>query len=278
MIYQDGQSTALPVSGGATAWGISGQGGLVVGQDSSYAVSWSPVSSAYLADTTFKGGVAVDLSVEANRQRFISASGGAVNPGSDGSSAFGAKATVLFSATGGGQADTADGYATNAGNGGDFTLDNGPLTLAPSSPPGTVSTTLPKPNIIGDYRNGNLYYFDLDAGTDAGTQRRWLRTWRALPQPSNQPNCFDSLTVNTETGMDTPDGTAPLLALRWSDDGGHTWSSRRLMAAGPPGAVAQRVKFNRLGSTRLARGLDRIFELSSTDDTKIAITDAEVEP
>lgn len=58
---------------------------------------------------------------------------------------------------------------------------------------------------------------------------------------------------------------APRVMLRWSDDGGHTWSDYRIGSVGNIGQTALRVKFNRLGSTRINSGLDRIFELSSTD-------------
>ncbi len=65
--------------------------------------------------------------------------------------------------------------------------------------------------------------------------------------------------------------------LRFSDDGGHRWSNQRIAAVGPTGATAQRVKFNRLGSTRLNSGLDRIFELSSADAFGVALIGAELD-
>ncbi len=133
-------------------------------------------------------------------------------------------------------------------------------------------------SVVGDYRNGNIYSFNLDTLTDNGTQRKWLRSWRALPKPSPDPVRFDSLSIDMETGAkQVPSGTNPQLVLRHSDDGGHTWSSERFAAAGPIGQTALRVKFNRLGSTRYATGLDRIFELSSTDQFKVALIGAELE-
>lgn len=132
-------------------------------------------------------------------------------------------------------------------------------------------------NIVGDFRNGNLYSLNLDQPLDNGVQRRWMRTWRALPKPTFQPVRFSCLTVGMETGIQVPDGTAPQLELRWSDDGGHNWSSSVIVPAGPTGATAQRVQFKRLGSTRRGTGLDRIFELSSADRFKVALIRAEVE-
>lgn len=131
-------------------------------------------------------------------------------------------------------------------------------------------------NLVGDYRNGNVYILDFNALTDNGDQRKWLRSWRALPQPSENPVRFSELRVDMQTGIGVPDGTAPQAVLRWSDDGGHLWSNERIVAVGPPGMTAQRVQFKRLGSTRRNSGLDRIFELSSTDQFPVALIGAEV--
>jgi hypothetical protein len=131
--------------------------------------------------------------------------------------------------------------------------------------------------IVGDYRNGNLYSYDLNALTDNGAPRKWLRTWRALEKPVEQPVRFSSLRIDMETGITVPAGTNPQVMLRWSDDGGHTWSNQLFAAAGATGQTAQRVLFRRLGATRRATGLDRIFELSSTDQFIPKIVGAELE-
>ncbi len=69
----------------------------------------------------------------------------------------------------------------------------------------------------------------------------------------------------------------PQLVLRWSDDGGKTWSHERFKPAGKLGQTAFTVKFDRLGSTQRFGGSDRIFELSSTDPFKVAILDSDLE-
>jgi hypothetical protein len=69
----------------------------------------------------------------------------------------------------------------------------------------------------------------------------------------------------------------PQLMLRWSDDGGHNWTSERYAPAGKTGETARRVYFRRLGSTRKNAGLDRIFELSSTDRFDVALLGANFE-
>lgn len=131
-------------------------------------------------------------------------------------------------------------------------------------------------NLVGDYRNGNIYQLDLDQQLDNGTQRKWLRSWRALPQPSLDPVRFSELSIDMQTGIGVPDGAAPEVELRWSDDGGHNWANQVMTAAGPPGATAIRVRFDRLGSTRRNSGLDRIFELSSADQFPAALIGADL--
>jgi hypothetical protein len=74
-----------------------------------------------------------------------------------------------------------------------------------------------------------------------------------------------------------PPRTGPGLMLRWSDDGGATWSNPRIATAGMLGQSTCRVKFNRLGATRRFAGSDRIFELSSSDPFQISIVGAEVD-
>lgn len=131
--------------------------------------------------------------------------------------------------------------------------------------------------VIGDYRNGNLYAFDTGQLLDNGTQRKWLRSWRATGKPIDDPVRFSSLRLDMQTGINVPSGTDPIAVLRWSDDGGHTWSNEKYAHAGKTGETALRVKWNRLGSTRRNSGLDRIFEVSSTDVMPAAIIGAVLE-
>jgi hypothetical protein len=60
--------------------------------------------------------------------------------------------------------------------------------------------------------------------------------------------------------------------LRWSDDGGHTWSNEHWAAMGKIGEYNTRVFWRRLGMTLKLR--DRVYEISGTDPVKIAIMGA----
>ena len=69
-------------------------------------------------------------------------------------------------------------------------------------------------------------------------------------------------------------GYDPQVMLRWSDDGGHTWSNEHWSPIGKIGVYGQRTFWRRLGMTLKLR--DRVYELSGTDPNKIAIMGAEL--
>jgi len=132
-------------------------------------------------------------------------------------------------------------------------------------------------HVVGDYRNGNLYALDDNTYTDNGAPRKWVRSWRAIPakQPQGVPMSFDSLEIILETGITVPAGTNPQIDLRFSDDGGYTWNGPFQVPAGKTGETAWRCVQNRLGSTTLTRGLDRVWEISGNDPILIKIIGAE---
>lgn len=132
---------------------------------------------------------------------------------------------------------------------------------------------------IGDYQNGNIYAFDLDVYADDGQIQRWLRTWRALPTGQNnlKRSAQHTLQLDCETGvgLNLGQGSDPQVMLRWSDDGGHTWSNEHWAGIGKIGEYGRRVFWRRLGMTMKIR--DRVYELSMTDPVKIAIMGAELQ-
>jgi hypothetical protein len=69
-------------------------------------------------------------------------------------------------------------------------------------------------------------------------------------------------------------GYNPEVMLRWSDDGGHTYSNEHWASIGKIGAYGHRTFWRRLGMTLKLR--DRVYELSGTDPVKIAIVGAEL--
>jgi len=69
-------------------------------------------------------------------------------------------------------------------------------------------------------------------------------------------------------------GYNPEVMLRWSDDGGHTWSNEHWSSVGKIGAYGHRTFWRRLGMTMKLR--DRVYELSGTDPVKTSIMGAEL--
>jgi hypothetical protein len=70
-------------------------------------------------------------------------------------------------------------------------------------------------------------------------------------------------------------GALPRVMLRWSDDGGHTWSNEHWREMGRIGEHSHRVIWRRLGMTLKLR--DRVYEVSGTDPVKIALLGAELQ-
>jgi len=132
--------------------------------------------------------------------------------------------------------------------------------------------------MIGDYENGNVYSYDLTDYSDNGAVQKWLRSWRALPTGQNnlKRSAQHSLQLDIESGvgLNTGQGSDPQVMLRWSDDGGHTWSNEHWVSIGRIGEYGRRAIWRRLGMTMKLR--DRVYEVSGTDPVKIAIMGAEL--
>jgi hypothetical protein len=67
-------------------------------------------------------------------------------------------------------------------------------------------------------------------------------------------------------GLTSGQGRNPQILLRWSDDGGATWSNQRSLSLGLLGKRSNRPIFRRLGMAR-----QREFELSVSDPVKVAL-------
>ena len=70
-------------------------------------------------------------------------------------------------------------------------------------------------------------------------------------------------------GLSTGQGKDPQVMLRWSNDGGSTWSQEHWKSIGMQGKYKNRAIWRRLGMAR-----DRIYEVSMTDPVKAVIVSA----
>lgn len=133
--------------------------------------------------------------------------------------------------------------------------------------------------IVGDYQDGKLYAFDMETYSDNTNVQKWLRSWRAIPPGQNnlKRTAHHSLQIDMQAGvgLNSGQGSNPMVMLRWSDDGGHTWSNTHTTTVGAMGQYFRRVIFRRLGMTLKLR--DRVYELSGTDPVKTVIMGAELE-
>jgi len=134
--------------------------------------------------------------------------------------------------------------------------------------------------VIGDYLSGTIYAYDLEKYSDDNSTQKWLRSWRALPTGQNNltRTAHHTLQLDCESGVGldgTGQGTDPQIMLRWSDDGGHTWSNEHWASMGKIGQKGRRVFWRRLGMTTKLR--DRVYEISGTDPVSITIMGAELQ-
>ena len=104
--------------------------------------------------------------------------------------------------------------------------------------------------------------------TEAGDGFEPLVDAAAYPVPFVPPMMLST------TGYPAAPGYDPEVMLRWSDDGGHTWSNEHWSSIGKIGAYGHRTFWRRLGMTVKLR--DRVYELSGTDPVKISIMGAEL--
>lgn len=129
-------------------------------------------------------------------------------------------------------------------------------------------------NIVGDWQSGNLYSLDLNTYTDNGNILPAIRQCPHIAT-GNAWEFFHKLWVDMETGVGlngTGQGSNPQLILEWSDDGGHTFPNRLLVAMGKIGERRARANFRRLGKSR-----DRVWRVSITDPVKRIFIGGDVE-
>ena len=153
--------------------------------------------------------------------------------------------------------------------------------------------------LVGDYQNGIIYLLDPNNYTDNGNeirrvrraphivtdlQRQYLQELQIQFQPGvgltgySQSNFSPINAVAgigiagiavAGTGIVQTVGANPQAMLRWSNDGGSTWSNEHWTTIGQTGKYNNRAIWRRLGWSR-----DRVFEVVVTDPIKAVIISA----
>lgn len=134
-------------------------------------------------------------------------------------------------------------------------------------------------HLVGDWTTGILYEMSIDFVDDNGDLIRRAR--RATHISDEQKWAFHSqMQVYLESGLGPSppllDGAGnarpPIVNLRWSDDGAHTWSDDLAEGAGQSGEYDNRVMWRRLGRSR-----DRVYEVNVSDPIPWRLVDAYLE-
>ena len=164
---------------------------------------------------------------------------------------------------------------------------------------GNCHTHFANMNLVGDWENGQIYMLDPNTYTDGGNeirrvrraphlvsdfQRQYFSELQILFQPgvglegniigANSPTnavaglAVAGLAVAGQNSLATL-GANPQAMLRWSNDGGSTWSNEHWTNIGVQGRYKNRAIWRRLGQSR-----DRIFEVVVTDPIKAVIVAA----
>jgi len=164
---------------------------------------------------------------------------------------------------------------------------------------GNCHTHFQNMNLVGDWENGQIYMLDPNTYTDDGGeirrvrraphlvsdfQRQYFSELQILFQPGvgltgnvigvNSPTnavaglAVAGLAIAGQNDLATL-GADPQAMLRWSDDGGSTYSNEHWTSIGTQGRYKNRAIWRRLGQAR-----DRIFEVVVTDPIKAVIVAA----
>lgn len=120
--------------------------------------------------------------------------------------------------------------------------------------------------------DGKVYWLDKDKYTLNGDVLCRERISPHDAAPSLAWKTFAVFALDCIVGAGKPDGTAPAVQLRYSNDGGNTWSAWKTASLGAIGEYAINVMFRRLGRSR-----DRVWAVRCTDDAPFSIVNATAE-
>lgn len=128
-------------------------------------------------------------------------------------------------------------------------------------------------HLIGDWQNGLIYMLDMAAHDDAGEPIRRVAVSPVVHDRRHRLT-LHSLELDMESGIGVLDGQGsdPQAMLRWSDDGGKTWSNEHWAGIGKMGQYLTRVIWRRLGNCR-----QRQFEVVISDPVPVVILGAYLE-
>lgn len=128
--------------------------------------------------------------------------------------------------------------------------------------------------IVGDYQTGQLHQMSRSFFTDAGAPiRRVRRTPHLWLKATRERMFFSQLQVEFTpgVGLQVGQGSNPQVMLRYSNDGGFTWSNEYWASIGLVGNTKNRAIWRKLGQAR-----DRVWEINFTDPVQADIIGATI--
>lgn len=123
-------------------------------------------------------------------------------------------------------------------------------------------------HIVVDRTNNNVYEMSMDVYDDDGEEIVRERTYTHIGD-ENKLIRYNGLELSMETGvgLQSGQGSNPLVSLQLSKDGARTWSDWQTASIGAVGDYQKRVIFRRLGVS-----WQMTFRIRITDPVKIALT------
>lgn len=124
--------------------------------------------------------------------------------------------------------------------------------------------------LVGDRENGNIYEMSLEYYSDAGDALVSERTFTHLSDEGKRIR-YNALELGFETGvgLQSGQGSNPVVSMQLSKDGAKTWSDWHDAAIGAAGAYQTKVMFRRLGVAE-----QMTFKIRVSDPVKRAIIGA----
>jgi hypothetical protein len=128
-------------------------------------------------------------------------------------------------------------------------------------------------HIVGDFEDGRVYTLGFSTFTDDGKP---ITRRRRIPNVSNNLKRLIhskfQLDCRTGVGSNSGQGQQPVVCLRYSDDGGISWSSEKWAPLGMIGQTLARVIWRQLGMSR-----NRCYEVTVTDPVDFAMIGADLD-
>ena len=123
-------------------------------------------------------------------------------------------------------------------------------------------------HLMAGVRSGKVYISDTNVYVDDSVPIRRIRTTApVLDSETFREIGVDGIEIKIGIGDST--ASSPQVSLRYSHDGGHTWSDYLARNIGSTGEYGTRITWNRLGT-----GHEWVFEFSIVENMPFAIIDA----